>query len=433
MHAFLRRLWWLEPAFPFAAIVGCTIVAAHWQSEAAYRMYRTPKYVQGWHVALAAGAIAAFVLGSWLARSTGRNPAPPRRDCDRVILPWYYVTLGLTLFGYAVWLAIGVKNGFRPWMILNLITTEHPGADSIRHDLFPSISGVTTCTQFGVPAIALGLWLYFRGVPRVLGPLIVLVVIASIRAVLFNERTALIELFVPAALIVLRMCVLGRPWPAWLRRSMRFAPLVAPLLLALFFGSFEYFRSWKFYQGSFESFTDFTLWRLSGYYTTAHNNGAMAMETEQPRPLPYHTFRSLWRFPGVRSSPLDYHELTGLDVEANHTQMLKRYGNVELNNEGGFFQPTMDFGIAGGLLFWLAYGFVSGRFYRRFQVGTVAGVMIYPLLYLSILEVPLVLFVSYPRMFPAFITLGMVAWFSNRADAAEQDSVETARALLETS
>jgi len=432
MHTNLRRLWWLEPAWPFAAIVGCTIVAAFYQSDAAYALYRTPKYVEAWHVALAGAAIFAFVLGSRLAAATGRAAEPAPAGCDEVIRRWFYGTVALTLFGYAAWLGVGLKNGFTFGMLLDLLTPGSTDADWIRLNLFPTLPGVTTCTQFGVPAVVLGLWLYFRGAKKVLAPLAILVTVATIRAVLFNERTALIEMFVPGILVALRMRVLGRPLPQWFQKGLRTAPLIAPLVLLIFFGSFEYVRSWRFYQNSFDSFAEFTVWRLSGYYTTAHNNGAMAMETEQPRPLPYNTVRPLWLFPGVRNSPLAYHALTQLDVEENHTRMLERYGNVELNNEGGLFQPTLDFGIAGSLLFWIGYGFVAGRFYRGFQAGTIAGVTIFPLIYLSILEVPLVLFLCYPRMFPAFVTLAAVAWTTRRTTPL-RPAASIAPALMETS
>ena len=431
MNTICRRLWWLEPSWPFAGIVGCTIVAAYSQSDAAFALYRTPKYVHGWHVALAAGAILAFLLGSRLAVATGTTSEPAQEEYDGIIRRWFYGTVWLTLFGYAAWFAVGLKNGFTPRMLVNLMTPGSANADWIRHDLFPTVPGVTTCTQFGIPAVVLGLWLYFRGAKTVVVPLLVLVTVASVRAVLFNERTALIEMFVPGALVALRMRVLGRPVPQRIQRGLRLAPLIAPVVLLIFFGSFEYVRSWRFYQNSFNSFTEFTVWRLSGYYTTAHNNGAMAMETEQPRPLPYHTLRPLWLFPGVRESPLSYDKLTGLDVEENHTDMLERYGNVELNNEGGLFQPTLDFGIAGSLLFWMGYGFVAGRCYRGFQSGTIAGVTIFPLIYLSILEVPLVLFLCYPRMFPAFVTLIAMAW-TTRGKQSLHPADRLAPALLET-
>jgi hypothetical protein len=417
----LRRLWWLDPVWPFAAVVGVTIVVACLQSDAAFELYGTPKYVLPWHVLLAAGAILAFLVGRRLAETTGRTPEPTSASCNHIVRGWFHLTAALTVFGYTVWLAVGIKNGFSAALITELLFTDNPTlADHIRTELFPTLPGVTTCTQFGVPSMLLGLWLYFRGERQVLWGLGVLAVLALLRAIVFSERTAVLELVVPGVLVGLRLCVLGRPLPGWCRAGLQIAPLAGPLALVLFFGSFEYFRSWRYYKEDFDSYAEFTVWRLSGYYTTAHNNGAMALETHQPRPLPYYTLRPLWLFPGVRNSPFGYEQLTGFDPEENHTRMLERYGNIELNNEGGLFQPAIDFGLAGSLLFWCGYGFMAGRFYRGFQAGTLAGVTIYPLIYLSILEVPLVLFLCYPRLFPGLVTLVVVAWMTRTAAAPEE-------------
>ena len=68
--------------------------------------------------------------------------------------------------------------------------------------------------------------------------------------------------------------------------------------------------------------------------------------------------------------------------------MLEQFGTPELNNEGRLFQPALDFGLGGYVLFWLASGFVSGRLYRHYLVGTLAGLTLYPLVVIAILETP---------------------------------------------
>ncbi len=80
----LRQLWWLHPAWPFAGVVGATILAAWWQNTNAYRLYGTPKYITGEHVLLAFGAIVAFALGlRWANR-----PAPRRGANRRASTAW---------------------------------------------------------------------------------------------------------------------------------------------------------------------------------------------------------------------------------------------------------------------------------------------------------------------------------------------------------
>lgn len=387
------------------------MLAAWFQSENAYRIYRTPKYINGDSLLLAAAAIITFALGTVLGIRTGKVSQPARDDADRLVRIWFLITSALTLFGYAAWLAVGVKNGFTLKLFIEfMFTSDDVFGDDIRKGMFDTIPGVTTCTQFGVAAIMFGLWLYYRGQRWTLWLLITMVGVAILRCMLFSERTAIIELIVPWVVMHLRFRVLGKAWSTWMTTAFRMLPIIAPILLVIFFGAFEYIRSWRFYQDQFDSYPEFAVWRLSGYYTTAHNNGAMALETHQERPLPYYSLMPLWLFPGVRNSPFAYDKLTGLEYPETHYRMLERYGNIELNNEGGLFQPTLDFGYGGGLLFWCAYGFLAGRLYRGFLIGSFGSVLAYPLIYLSILEVPLVLFILYSRMTPGFVTLAVATW-----------------------
>lgn len=411
----LRRLWWLHPAWLFAAMIGTTALAAAVQSDAAYRLYGAPKFFHAEHLLLAAGTIVAFALGRRLAEATGSAPQTLGEQNDALIRGWFWLTTGLTLLGYAVWLAVGLKNGFSLDTLRSFFSTDDPVlGETIRSEMFVTVKGVTTCTQFGVAAVPLGLWLYFRGERKLIWPIGLLVGLAGVRALLFSERLALIELVVPAAVIALRTRLLGRAVSPAMKFVWQLAPLGGVVALVLFFGGFEYFRSWRHYQKEFDSYAQFTLWRIGGYYTTAHNNGAMALATQPQYPLPYATLRHVWTFPGLASTPLGYTKLTGVDPDARYADMLDRVGTPELNNEGGLFQPALDYGLGGLLLFWLACGFIAGRLYRGFLVGTLAGLTIYPLVLLAILETPRVLYLCYPRSLPALAALVAVAWLAQR-------------------
>jgi hypothetical protein len=137
--------------------------------------------------------------------------------------------------------------------------------------------------------------------------------------------------------------------------------------------------------------------------------------------MPSYTLMPLWEFPLVKDSPLSYKNLTGADPADQYERMLENYGTLELVNRGGMFQPALDFGYAGSLLFWCFYGFLAGRLYCSFMVGSLAGLTIFPLLYFTILEAPLELYLCYPRMLPPFVTLIAVVcsvwWFGVEREA----------------
>jgi oligosaccharide repeat unit polymerase len=406
----VRKLWWLHPAWPFAGVVGVTILAAWLQDDQAYRLYGTPKYLSFEHVLMAFGAIAVFVLGCRLADATGSAPAATPESSHRLVRQWFYVTTFLAILGYVVWFAVGFKNGFSPRLLLDLLLHDDFDAyDQIRHSYFRTIPGITTCTQFAAAATLLGCWVYVHGDKRAFWPLAALMGLGLIRALLFSERTALIELLLPVLLVALRRYVLGRSWGPRMRLALVAGPVAGLVGIVLFFGVFEYFRSWRWYQDQFDSVAEFTLWRLSGYFTTAHNNGAMALVLDVPRPLPYSTLTPFWEFPGIKDSPLDYYHLSGVEIHQQTETMLERYGTIELNNDGGLFQPALDFGLVGYLVFWFGYGFAAARLYRGFLGGTVPGLTLYPLVYMSILEVPLILFLFYTRTVPSLAALLAVA------------------------
>src|SRR5262249_11864530 len=156
---------------------------------------------------------------------------------------------------------------------------------------------------------------------------------------------------VPATIVTLRMQFLGHKCSSGRRWLLELAPVAGVISLVLFFGAFEYFRSWRYYRYEFDSYPQFVVWRVAGYYTTAHNNSAMALETLPPYPAPFATVQSLWTLAGMASKSLGYREVTGVDPDVRHKAMLEQYGTPELNNEGGLFQPALDFGLAGMLAF----------------------------------------------------------------------------------
>jgi hypothetical protein len=419
-HTCLRRLWWLHPGWLFAAVVGGTMGAAYAQTDAAYALLDTPKYINLDHVALAAAAILAFALGQQVAETTGRVPAKTPVGVNRVVRVWFWLTTCLALFGYLAWLASGVSNGFSLATMSDLLTVDEPGfADQIKTEMFATIKGVTTWTQCALAAVPLGLWLLFvHGERVVVWPIGSLGLLATVRAFVLSERLALIELVVMGAVPLLRFCVLGCRVNPLTRLGLQLAPLLGVAALLLTFGTFEYFRSWRHYQHEYDSLASFTVMRVTAYYTTAHNNGAMAIETQRPYPLPYSTIYRLWSIPGLDRTAFGYEKLTGVNPKQQYEQMLERHGNPEFNNEGGLFQPALDFGWPGYLAFWFGAGFVAGRLYRHYLVGTLIGSALFPLMVLAILETPRLLYLANIRCIPALVALLATLWLAHRRPRA---------------
>ncbi|MFN0017511.1 MAG: O-antigen polymerase [Pirellulaceae bacterium] len=416
MHARpLHNLWWLHPTVLFGGGAIVTLAIAVSTSEWGFQLYSTRKYLEPWHLAMGLGAWGTYSLGVWLAMSTGREPHRPSKQLDEALVPWFWLAYLLTMVGYGIWLLVGLKNGFSLGMVRDLLQgAEQSTADMIKNDIFPTIPGVTTSTQFGIAAVLLGTWLYCRGRTNLRLPILSLMATGTVRALIYSERLALIELVAPTVLIALRFWVLDKPQLAWRRISLQILPLVAVPSVIVLFGLFEYFRSWQYYKDSFDSLAEFTIWRFFGYYTTAHNNGAMSMTLRGPWPIPYSTLSWFWEFPLIEDGPFGYEQLTGIRPMMDvHLDTLERYGNPELNNDGGLFTPARDFGWIGCGPFWLVYGFLAGKAYRGFLGNSLAGCMFYPFVLLALLELPRLQYLSATRTFPSLMLLfALMAWLT---------------------
>jgi glucose dehydrogenase len=88
---------------------------------------------------------------------------------------------------------------------------------------------------------------------------------------------------------------------------------------------------------------------------------------------------------------------------------LESGANVEFNNADGMLFPLMDFGTAGGLLYWVVIGVICGVVYQLFRRKQLAGLLLYPIVFLGLLEIPLALYWSEGRSFPALFMLVTVA------------------------
>ena len=211
------------------------------------------------------------------------------------------------------------------------------------------------------------------------------IVLGLIRAFLNSERLAIIELLVPFAVSLIGV----RPATSWLLRLLtRSAPIIAGMFLYCFFGVAEYFRSWSsFYARSESSFWGFVAVRLMGYYTTAINTGALLWRVNQPLLLRTPTANTeLCVALSDQKRPASgvvsiFSRLCWRPVGL-YPDLLSANANPEFNNPSGVFSPLIDYGLTGGLLYWLICGLICGYLYKEFRSRSVAGIFLYPALYI---------------------------------------------------
>ena len=431
-----RWLWWVSPAGALLLVVPTSLLLAAGTSDLDFRLlYRTPKVVTGTQSLLFLAAGGALLLGVLVPvalrarRPAAAWPAGAAVDVD-LLRRSSVVVFRLTLLGYAALGLAGVARGVRPAQLIGALTAQSNYGDVFR-TAFAPVTGITTLTQLGIAYVVLGALLLSAGPAHEHGTvrrrLAVVLLLGLLRAFYLTERLALLELVVPlVAVTAVRARRRGGS-----RRALDLTPAVALPLLAVVFGAFEYSRSWVFFRTrTTSSFPHFVLDRLAGYYATAYNNGAIALDHAAfPGRLPYSSIEGFWTAPGVQSLHL-YQHLTGVDPLAAYAGLLQQYGTPEFNNPGGLSVPLVDFGVPVGLLVLLLLGLLVGALWVTFQDSSPHGLLLYPVAFTGVLELPRYLYFTQGRVVPPVLALLVVAHLLRRRARTSVPDPDPVRVLV---
>ena len=423
-----ERVWWLHPVAIFVGLNGLTGIAAFLADPDVYvKMWRTPKYFDGLPVLLTAAVIIVFSAGVWLAlaRQSDHSPESEWGGTVSFSQAWllFNVSFWICVLAYVFWAGLGISRGLG----ISTLKSVFIGGEEVYsfRTFLETVPGITTCTQFGIAAVVLGCLIGAGGRwDLVRRKLAVLLLLALLRALIYSERLAFLELAVP--FMVLRLAD-PSSWTGKrsLRSLIRFAPLLGPVAIYIIFTGFEYVRSWSIYYSARESSLFlFGFWRLVGYYVTSLNNTSFLLSRwHHALGAPYFTLRFLWEFPGLNVYikalfswvPLDYDRFMGL---------LEFGANPEFNNWGGLLAPVVDFGVLGGLAYWAVIGLVTGYLYNLYLRKHPLGMCIYPVIYLALTEIPRYLYWSEGRSFPALAYLLLSAFLLLRSTSLHRASAE---------
>ena len=414
-----EQVWWLNPAW-VAGLMGVGVsVAAYTTPESMYlKQWRTPKYFDDSAFLLCMGLSLLFAFGAWAAMVLGKSTTPTdwRRDLPLDLLERaFWLCVGLSIAGYLVWFAVAVARGATLNLALAVIRGEKGATYEMKEVYLGTISGVTTMTQLGIPAMILGVMTAtVKGWKRVVPAMVALFILAVIRALFNSERLAIIELAIPLIVIFLRLVTFESPrFHGGFKAMLQFAPIGGGVVLLGIFGVFEYFRSWtSYYAGGDQSFWQFVVLRLTGYYVTALNNGALEISRIDAVDAPFSVLHFLWRFPVTGKLMDAVYPTIKLDSVSldPYMQLLDREANPEFNNSSALLPPVVDFGVPGALLFWLLAGILCGLLYRWFLDGKASGLLFYPVFFTGVTETTRIMYWGEGRAVTAFLILLPLAW-----------------------
>ena len=437
-------VWWLSPVTVTLAIAIASVSLTAAIGDDRFReLWHTPKSVTGTALLLMlCGALALAVGAS--AAGAASSDAQSLRDWPRLspnavslLTRSSTILVCLTTIGTVCLATLLLRAGVG---LTDLHTASGYGGSPAIKDTVGTIPGLTTMTQFGAPAVIVsGVILAHRYSRAELVKICIVAGMALPRAFLWAERLAIMELVVP--LIVIGCYRLATGDRA--TRALRWLPLVViPTGIAIFSG-FEYFRSWNFYRGSGDGLLQFSAERVAGYYATAINNGYLELtHLDRHGGVPGRTLDFLYEAPGLNQLGIqgwiqgDVPGRIGSATDADYDMMLSHFGNPEFNNSTGYVAPFIDYGTVGGLIYFTVVGVIAGFLYRGFRKGEAFGLLLYPLLFVGLIELPRYVQWAEGRFLPSWLALIAVAialkWKTRFESAAPSKALPREPALSVT-
>lgn len=377
------RVWWLSPValiLGFVLPIFFLITGVGFLDSDALTI-RSARYITAPYMLLGACLLLAMAVGAWIGQQVKPRPARVAfEDLNWAPALWF---LGLVVLGaYLFWFR---SIFFSPSTLLGVLT----GSVRMSRSEIGTEVGVTSLVNFASIFFALFSHAWARArcpMSRALkGLALLLFLLTLFRVYVWSERLAFMEiasaLFVPVAFAYVQ-----RNPDRLLSRVFRFGPYAALPLLFVYFGVWEYFRSWQSdtYQGRL-NFAEFVAGRLASYYYTSLNNGA-GMLTLYPWPTFDFQFTAEWLYRGPFLIGPIFRYLIQADTNW-FGWFLTANGDPEFNNPSGVFSVVFDMGIGLGALYFVAVGIICGVLYKSFLSGKVGGVLVYPLTLLLMVEI----------------------------------------------
>ena len=400
--------WWLRPTWAFSLLTGVMALIAITLPSDVFVEWRVQDFLDGDLSQVLAILMLIFLvstlIGAGLASRGGSVTINITRKQLRYLRRAYTVLLTLSLAGYVIWLGSAISQGVSLTNLTSVIDRDLGAISELKANSRP-IGGLTTFTQFGPAAIALGVLL--KKVDGGRRSYWILIALAAFRAMFYAERLALIEALLPLILLA-ALTAQGQTRRAAL---VRVAPILAPVLAWTVFAIFEYSRSWVYYQNLTNlPFAEWVSLRLAGYYTTSFNNSALMVHATQGiHAQPYFSVDGFWNFPIIAA--LSPHQgIQGMEATAWWANVLKLNANPEFNNTGSFLVTYAEFGMALAIVFWVVLGLACGLVFARMTRGSIPALLAVTTLFVGLLELSRFTYWTQGRAFPVLLAVLAVAF-----------------------
>lgn len=385
------KVWWINPSSLTIGVIIPIYVMIGISFNNKYLIDKSLNYFR--HLFIVGLIILiAFYIGNLIGMNikNKKNNLPFKFYLNSFYLDILFL---LTIFAYLLWFH---KILIQPSIILKLLSGDGSIMYYIRNTA-KQIEGITTFTQLGTVYSIFYTLILTKKIDsnykkRHKLYFFIILFFTLFRVLAWSERLALLEVVIPIIVIIISefksksFCV-------------KFAPYIGIVMLFLYFGVFEYFRSWSgHYKYIYDSYVEFITNRVSSYYITALNNGAGIFSI-------YGVSRGLTYFMGsLYKIPFLGYALTQVLYPENNTyRYLSNYGNLEFNNISGIYLIIIQLGIPLGILFTMLFGMFIGVIFNQFKYCNGIGLFIYPFLFIGIVEFLRIFYFTETRTFYIYI------------------------------
>ncbi len=404
----VKMPWWCSPAGIsigfLIPIMGIIYLAG--ESDAPGLTVRGVRFLNADYLLLGVLLVLALAVSAWIGAQIQLPGRPVEKD---ELTNWDYaiIPIGLiALFAYSIWFKDIL---FNPSVLIQVLT----GAFKPERDEIGLTPGVTSLVNVA-PAFH-GIYA-LRSVdgsgvrrPRIVHVLFAMLLSLTVfRVYVWSERLAMIELLVPFGLAVGRWLMTCPGRTASVLRTL--GPFAALPLIIMYFGAAEYARSWASptYNGKM-SFWEFAVGRFASYYYTALNNGAGMLVI-----LPNGTWEFEFLLEWFHKAPFGlgkpFSEYVGW-TNSRFFWYLESFQDPEFNSPSAIYAVVADMGLYGGLGYFLLEGLASGLAFRAYRSGSLPGALLFPICFISLLEIYRYSYLGQPRAFTWVLGMILVSIF----------------------
>jgi hypothetical protein len=385
--------WWVSPAGINLGFLLPTLLLIAYVGASRYSglTIRGIHFLSSQYIVLGVAVLAMITVGGWIGSQIMLSRAAADNDTSR----WDFAAMVvgcIALCAYLIFFRDFVTN---PSLLLRTLTGSYrPDRSNIALTV-----GVTSLVNFA--PVFFSIYAYrmlanFASVKRRMHLLcVILLCFTAFRVYAWSERLALIEFALPfglSAAMFLKQASRGTA-----RALAAAGPFIALPLLILYFGIAESVRSWSSatYQGR-SDFWEFAVGRLASYYYTSLNNGAGMLATGA-----WPSFQFEYTLDWLHKAPIIGHLFSSyVDLRpARLDQFLRTFGDLEFNSPSGIYAVVLDLGLPLGLLYFAVVGMLGGALFQAYRSGMFFGVLLYPMFFLSFLEVFRYPYLGAPRAF----------------------------------